>query len=88
MAVEEELKRDHAEMQAVIDAKQKIIDAQVLQMTILTSMQGNFSVSLEIISVYCLVVRCCGTVVCFELPAKPQMVLKQAADWLIVTVSY
>lgn len=38
MAVEEELKRDHAEMQAVIDAKQKIIDAQVLQMTILTSM--------------------------------------------------
>lgn len=31
MAVEEELKRDHAEMQAVIDAKQKIIDAQVYQ---------------------------------------------------------
>lgn len=31
MAVEEELKRDHAEMQAVIDAKQKIIDAQVKQ---------------------------------------------------------
>lgn len=29
MAVEEELKRDHAEMQAVIEAKQKIIDAQV-----------------------------------------------------------
>lgn len=29
MAVEEELKRDHAEMQAVIDAKQKIIEAQV-----------------------------------------------------------
>lgn len=29
MAVEEELKKDHAEMQAVIDAKQKIIDAQV-----------------------------------------------------------
>uniref|UniRef100_A0A4W4ECJ4 RAS protein activator like 2 n=1 Tax=Electrophorus electricus TaxID=8005 RepID=A0A4W4ECJ4_ELEEL len=28
MAVEEELKRDHAEMQAVIDAKQKIIEAQ------------------------------------------------------------
>ncbi|KAG7273392.1 hypothetical protein CRUP_037454 [Coryphaenoides rupestris] len=28
MAVEEELRRDHAEMQAVIDAKQKIIDAQ------------------------------------------------------------
>lgn len=28
MAVEEELKKDHAEMQAVIDAKQKIIDAQ------------------------------------------------------------
>jgi RAS protein activator-like 2 len=27
--VEEELKKDHAEMQAVIDAKQKIIDAQV-----------------------------------------------------------
>lgn len=38
MAVEEELKRDHAEMQAVIDAKQKIIDAQVLPMIILTSM--------------------------------------------------
>ncbi|MEQ2209778.1 hypothetical protein XENOCAPTIV_003921, partial [Xenoophorus captivus] len=30
MAVEEELKRDHAEMQAVIEAKQKIIDAQLL----------------------------------------------------------
>lgn len=29
MAVEEELKRDHAEMQAVIEAKQKVIDAQV-----------------------------------------------------------
>lgn len=29
MAVEEELKKDHAEMQAVIDTKQKIIDAQV-----------------------------------------------------------
>ncbi|XP_040216282.1 ras GTPase-activating protein nGAP isoform X3 [Rana temporaria] len=28
IAVEEELKKDHAEMQAVIDAKQKIIDAQ------------------------------------------------------------
>lgn len=27
--MEEELKKDHAEMQAVIDAKQKIIDAQV-----------------------------------------------------------
>ena len=27
--MEEELKRDHAEMQAVIEAKQKIIDAQV-----------------------------------------------------------
>uniref|UniRef100_A0A8C1Q1B7 RAS protein activator like 2 n=1 Tax=Cyprinus carpio TaxID=7962 RepID=A0A8C1Q1B7_CYPCA len=38
MAVEEELKRDHAEMQAVIDAKQKIIDAQVLQITILIRM--------------------------------------------------
>lgn len=29
MAVEEELKRDHAEMQLVIEAKQQIIDAQV-----------------------------------------------------------
>lgn len=29
MAVEEELKRDHAEMQLVIEAKEKIIDAQV-----------------------------------------------------------
>lgn len=29
MAVEAELKRDHAEMQGVIEAKQKIIDAQV-----------------------------------------------------------
>lgn len=28
MAVEEELKRDHTEMQAVIEAKQKVIDAQ------------------------------------------------------------
>lgn len=33
MAVEEELKRDHAEMQAVIEAKQKIIDAQVCRHT-------------------------------------------------------
>ncbi len=29
MSVEEELKKDHADMQAVIDSKQKIIDAQV-----------------------------------------------------------
>lgn len=28
-AVEEELKRDHAEMQAVIETKQEVIDAQV-----------------------------------------------------------
>lgn len=34
MAVEEELKKDHAEMQAVIDAKQKIIDAQVSRLRI------------------------------------------------------
>lgn len=34
MAVEEELKKDHAEMQAVIDAKQKIIDAQVRSLRI------------------------------------------------------
>lgn len=34
MAVEEELKKDHAEMQAVIDAKQKIIDAQVSRLWI------------------------------------------------------
>lgn len=34
MAVEEELKKDHAEMQAVIDAKQKIIDAQVSRLGI------------------------------------------------------
>lgn len=34
MAVEEELKKDHAEMQAVIDAKQKIIDAQVSSLRI------------------------------------------------------
>lgn len=30
MSVEEELKKDHADMQAVVDSKQKIIDAQVL----------------------------------------------------------
>ena len=29
MSVEEELKKDHAEMQAAVDSKQKIIDAQV-----------------------------------------------------------
>jgi len=28
MSVEEELKKDHAEMQAAVDSKQKIIDAQ------------------------------------------------------------
>lgn len=27
--MEEELKKDHAEMQAAVDSKQKIIDAQV-----------------------------------------------------------
>lgn len=31
MSVEEELKKDHAEMQASVDSKQKIIDAQVGQ---------------------------------------------------------
>lgn len=30
MAVEEELKKDHSDMQAVVDSKQKIIDAQVM----------------------------------------------------------
>lgn len=29
MAVEDELKKDHAEMQAAVDSKQKIIEAQV-----------------------------------------------------------
>lgn len=29
MAVEDELKKDHSDMQAVVDSKQKIIDAQV-----------------------------------------------------------
>ncbi len=29
MSVEEELKKDHADMQAVIDSKQKIVDVQV-----------------------------------------------------------
>lgn len=29
MSVEEELKKDHADMQAIIDSKQKIIEAQV-----------------------------------------------------------
>lgn len=29
MSVEEELKKDHADMQAIVDSKQKIIDAQV-----------------------------------------------------------
>lgn len=29
MSVEEELKKDHSDMQAVVDSKQKIIDAQV-----------------------------------------------------------
>lgn len=31
MSVEEELKKDHSDMQAVVDSKQKIIDAQVRQ---------------------------------------------------------
>lgn len=31
MSVEEELKKDHSDMQAVVDSKQKIIDAQVNQ---------------------------------------------------------
>ena len=31
MSVEEELKKDHSDMQAVVDSKQKIIDAQVSQ---------------------------------------------------------
>lgn len=29
MSVEEELKKDHADMQSIIDSKQKIIEAQV-----------------------------------------------------------
>lgn len=29
MSVEEELKKDHADMQAIVDSKQKIIEAQV-----------------------------------------------------------
>lgn len=29
MSVEDELKKDHADMQAIVDSKQKIIDAQV-----------------------------------------------------------
>ncbi|XP_059503726.1 ras GTPase-activating protein nGAP isoform X3 [Stegostoma tigrinum] len=37
MAVEEELKKDHSEMQAVIDAKQKIIEAQEKRITSLDS---------------------------------------------------
>lgn len=31
MAVEEELKKDHSDMQAVVDSKQKVIEAQVPQ---------------------------------------------------------
>lgn len=33
MSVEEELKKDHSDMQAVVDSKQKIIDAQVRSAT-------------------------------------------------------
>lgn len=33
MSVEEELKKDHSDMQAVVDSKQKIIDAQVTTQT-------------------------------------------------------
>jgi len=29
MSVEDELKKDHADMQAIVDSKQKIIEAQV-----------------------------------------------------------
>lgn len=35
MSVEDELKKDHTNMQAIVDSKQKIIDAQV-------GMFGNF----------------------------------------------
>lgn len=36
MSVEEELKKDHSDMQAVVDSKQKIIDAQVSMLLVPT----------------------------------------------------
>lgn len=42
MSVEEELKKDHAEMQAAVDSKQKIIDAQVSAKGC-CSFQGGFA---------------------------------------------
>lgn len=51
--MEEELKRDHAEMQAVIDAKQKIIDAQVRQGQITTHVHSSA------VSVYCVLFYLC-----------------------------
>lgn len=51
--MEEELKRDHAEMQAVIDAKQKIIDAQVRQGQITTrTLVCSFCVLCSILFMY------------------------------------
>lgn len=39
--MEEELKKDHAEMQAAVDSKQKIIDAQVGERLCLTQHSGR-----------------------------------------------
>lgn len=41
MSVEEELKKDHSDMQAVVDSKQKIIDAQV-SLLLYKKLTGDF----------------------------------------------
>lgn len=37
MSVEEELKKDHSDMQAVVDSKQKVIEAQVPKASVATA---------------------------------------------------
>ncbi|KAF3857642.1 hypothetical protein F7725_010845 [Dissostichus mawsoni] len=45
MAVEEELKKDHSDMQAVVDSKQKIIEAQLKERYAVTSQRNGLSPS-------------------------------------------
>uniref|UniRef100_A0A672M2P6 Disabled homolog 2-interacting protein-like n=1 Tax=Sinocyclocheilus grahami TaxID=75366 RepID=A0A672M2P6_SINGR len=47
MSVEEELKKDHADMQAVIDSKQKIIDAQEKRITSLDAANARLMSALS-----------------------------------------
>lgn len=58
--MEEELKKDHSDMQAVVDSKQKIIDAQVslLFNNSLTILHGSRMV-LSILSVFVFEISVC-----------------------------